>query len=166
MVVDLYFSVVSCFLCLISTCSCRFFVLFLCWAWFSGYFSGQTGYGYRSFEAFIDAVRQIEAGSATAEVSQKAERPKQILFRKTNSVSFGKLKKYFWKQKAVLKNQNSVFEIKTPFWKNEKARLEKKASFWINKTPLWKNQTPLWKKQNSVLAEADSRRHRHTHSPA
>eukprot|EP00904_Undaria_pinnatifida_P003744 jgi/Undpi1/13370/HiC_scaffold_8.g03029.m1 len=32
-----------------------------------GYFSGQTGYGYRSFEAFIDAVRQIEAGSATAE---------------------------------------------------------------------------------------------------
>lgn len=34
----------------------------------SGYFSGQTGYGYRSFEAFIDAVRQIEAGSATAEV--------------------------------------------------------------------------------------------------
>lgn len=47
-----------------------FFYCFLCTAWFAGYFSGQTGYGYRSFEAFIDAVRQIEAGSATAEVRQ------------------------------------------------------------------------------------------------
>lgn len=34
----------------------------------TGYFSGQTGYGYRSFEAFIDAVRQIEAGAAKPEV--------------------------------------------------------------------------------------------------
>lgn len=42
-------------------------LLFLLWL---GYFSGQTGYGYRSFEAFIDAVRQIEAGAAPAEVSE------------------------------------------------------------------------------------------------
>lgn len=34
----------------------------------TGYFSGQAGYGYRSFEAFVDAVRQIEAGAAKAEV--------------------------------------------------------------------------------------------------
>jgi len=33
----------------------------------NGYFSGQTGYGYRSFEEFIDAVRKIEDGSATVE---------------------------------------------------------------------------------------------------
>ena len=31
----------------------------------SGEFSGQLGYGYRSFEAFIDAVRSIQAGDAT-----------------------------------------------------------------------------------------------------
>ena len=28
---------------------------------FSGYFSGQHGYGYRSFEAFIDAVADLNA---------------------------------------------------------------------------------------------------------
>ena len=31
----------------------------------SGDFSGQLGYGYRSFEAFVDAVRDINAGKAT-----------------------------------------------------------------------------------------------------
>ena len=36
----------------------------------TGYFSGQTGYGYRSFEAFVDAVREIESGATTAEVNQ------------------------------------------------------------------------------------------------
>ena len=30
-----------------------------------GYFSGQTGYGYRSFEAFVDAVIEINAKRAT-----------------------------------------------------------------------------------------------------
>lgn len=30
-----------------------------------GVFAGQSGYGYRSFEAFIDAVRRIRAGTAT-----------------------------------------------------------------------------------------------------
>ena len=30
-----------------------------------GYFSGQSGYGYRSIEAFVDAVAQVRAGSAT-----------------------------------------------------------------------------------------------------
>ena len=32
-----------------------------------GLFSGQTGYGYKSFEAFIDAVQAIQAGGATPE---------------------------------------------------------------------------------------------------
>ncbi|CAM9296570.1 unnamed protein product, partial [Heterosigma akashiwo] len=31
----------------------------------NGEFSGQTGYGYKSFEAFVDAVRQINAGEKT-----------------------------------------------------------------------------------------------------
>jgi D-galacturonate reductase len=31
-----------------------------------GRFTGQLGYGYRSIEAFIDAVRQINAGVASA----------------------------------------------------------------------------------------------------
>ncbi|CAM9943658.1 unnamed protein product [Discosporangium mesarthrocarpum] len=30
----------------------------------NGYFSGQSGYGYRSFEAFVDAVQAIESGAA------------------------------------------------------------------------------------------------------
>jgi D-galacturonate reductase len=30
-----------------------------------GYFSGQSGYGYRSIEAFIDAVAQVRSGAAT-----------------------------------------------------------------------------------------------------
>jgi D-galacturonate reductase len=30
-----------------------------------GYFSGQSGYGYRSIEAFVDAVEQIRSGLAT-----------------------------------------------------------------------------------------------------
>lgn len=30
----------------------------------NGYFSGQRGYGYLSFEAFVDAVAQINAGQA------------------------------------------------------------------------------------------------------
>jgi D-galacturonate reductase len=29
-----------------------------------GYFSGQSGYGYRSIEAFVDAATQVRAGSA------------------------------------------------------------------------------------------------------
>jgi D-galacturonate reductase len=32
-----------------------------------GYFSGQSGYGYRSIEAFVDAVSQVRSGSATPE---------------------------------------------------------------------------------------------------
>jgi D-galacturonate reductase len=32
-----------------------------------GYFSGQSGYGYRSIEAFVDAVAQVRAGSARPE---------------------------------------------------------------------------------------------------
>ncbi len=32
-----------------------------------GYFSGQSGYGYRSIEAFVDAASAIRAGDATAE---------------------------------------------------------------------------------------------------
>jgi D-galacturonate reductase len=32
-----------------------------------GYFSGQSGYGYRSIEAFVDAVDQVRAGTATPE---------------------------------------------------------------------------------------------------
>ena len=32
-----------------------------------GLFSGQQGYGYRSIEAFISAVREIQAGRASAE---------------------------------------------------------------------------------------------------
>lgn len=32
-----------------------------------GYFSGQSGYGYRSIEAFIDAVAQVRAGLASPE---------------------------------------------------------------------------------------------------
>jgi len=32
-----------------------------------GYFAGQTGYGYRSIEAFVDAVRSINAGTAKPE---------------------------------------------------------------------------------------------------
>ena len=31
-----------------------------------GYFAGQTGYGYRSFEAFVDAAAAIRAGNAAA----------------------------------------------------------------------------------------------------
>ena len=31
-----------------------------------GYFAGRTGYGYRSFEAFVDAAAAIRAGDATA----------------------------------------------------------------------------------------------------
>jgi D-galacturonate reductase len=30
-----------------------------------GYFAGQTGYGYRSIEAFVNAVNSIRAGTAT-----------------------------------------------------------------------------------------------------
>ena len=30
-----------------------------------GYFVGQSGYGYRSFDAFVDAVRSIQSGDAT-----------------------------------------------------------------------------------------------------
>jgi D-galacturonate reductase len=30
-----------------------------------GYFSGQSGYGYRSIEAFVDAVAQVRDGAAT-----------------------------------------------------------------------------------------------------
>jgi D-galacturonate reductase len=30
-----------------------------------GYFAGQGGYGYRSIEAFVDAVRSIQEGTAT-----------------------------------------------------------------------------------------------------
>lgn len=30
-------------------------------SWSLGYFSGQLGYGYRSFEAFIDAVADLKA---------------------------------------------------------------------------------------------------------
>ena len=30
-----------------------------------GYFSGQSGYGYRSIEAFVDAVNQVRSGQAT-----------------------------------------------------------------------------------------------------
>mmetsp|Transcript_2174 Transcript_2174/g.7606 ORF Transcript_2174/g.7606 Transcript_2174/m.7606 type:complete len:233 (-) Transcript_2174:49-747(-) len=32
----------------------------------NGFFSGQTGYGYRSFEVFVDAVAQINSGAKTA----------------------------------------------------------------------------------------------------
>jgi D-galacturonate reductase len=32
-----------------------------------GYFSGQSGYGYRSIEAFVDAVAQVRAGAARPE---------------------------------------------------------------------------------------------------
>ena len=32
-----------------------------------GYFSGQTGYGYKSFEAFVDAVIAINSESATVD---------------------------------------------------------------------------------------------------
>ena len=32
----------------------------------NGYFSGQRGYGYLSFEAFVDAAAAINAGKATA----------------------------------------------------------------------------------------------------
>ena len=32
-----------------------------------GYFSGQSGYGYRSIEAFVDAVAQVRAGEAVPE---------------------------------------------------------------------------------------------------
>jgi D-galacturonate reductase len=31
-----------------------------------GYFAGQSGYGYRSFETFVDAAAAIRAGAATA----------------------------------------------------------------------------------------------------
>ena len=31
----------------------------------NGYFSGQSGYGYKSFETFVDAARAVNAGSAT-----------------------------------------------------------------------------------------------------
>ena len=33
----------------------------------NGKFSGQMGYGYRSFEMFIDAVQQVNCGNAVAE---------------------------------------------------------------------------------------------------
>lgn len=39
--------------------------LFMKYTASNGYFSGQTGYGYRSFEAFIDAVEQINMGNNT-----------------------------------------------------------------------------------------------------
>jgi D-galacturonate reductase len=32
-----------------------------------GYFSGQSGYGYRSIEAFVDAVDQVRSGIARPE---------------------------------------------------------------------------------------------------
>ena len=32
----------------------------------SGHFSGQSGYGYRSIEAFIDAVQSVHNGEAAA----------------------------------------------------------------------------------------------------
>ena len=33
----------------------------------NGKFSGQLGYGYRSFEMFIDAVQQVNSGNAIAD---------------------------------------------------------------------------------------------------
>lgn len=33
----------------------------------SGHFDGQTGYGYRSIEVFIDAARSVNAGTTKAE---------------------------------------------------------------------------------------------------
>lgn len=65
----------------------------------AGYFSGQTGYGYRSFEAFVDAVRQIESGAATAEVGTPTHEPSVDLQVRTSYAQFivnGRQKQPYW----------------------------------------------------------------------
>ena len=122
---------------LISTCYCRFCCFVSCWAWFSGYFSGQTGYGYRSFEAFIDAVRQIEAGSATAEVKSQGSARNNLFFRKQAPFCF-------WETKTRSGYEISLLEIKTPRWKT-KFRFGKTNSVFEKPDPVLKNHIPCGK---------------------